>query len=316
VHSDSIHLIEAIRHDRNVLKHPCRVGCQHSLTTPQTSMIFSTPSSDPIFNTPDADVILRSDDARPTDFRVHRCILLAGSPFFETMFSLPQPKCTADDSVPVLDVSEPSAILHPLLRFLYPVPDPEVSTLDALVPLICAASKYDMTGVMDRLRGLLVSPTFLETAPVRVFAIASRFDLEEEAKIASKHTLRVRVLDVPLCDDLRHISAYSYHRLLELHRQRGETARQTLCATEELCCMQCNGSQYNAVAPPKWWSEFVARAGEELRCRPTTDVIFSPKFLMQCAHASGCPRCSGSILESYLFLDALKAKIDALPSTI
>lgn len=282
-------------------------------------MIFSSPSLDPIFNAPDADVILRSDDARPTDFRVHRCILLAGSPFFQTVFSLPQPKCTTDDEpIPVLDVAETSAILDPFLRFLYPVPDPEVPTLDVLVPLMNTASKYDMTSVMDRLRVLLVSPAFLETEPVRVFAIASRFDLEEEAKIASKYTLRVRVLDVPLCEDLRHISAYSYHRLLELHRKRGEAARQALCAPpEDLRCFQCNGSpRYNAVAPPKWWAEFATRAGEELRSRPTTEIIFTLKFLMQCAHASECARCSGSILESYLFLDALKAKIDALPSTI
>jgi len=281
-------------------------------------MIFSAPSPDPIFDAPDADVILRSDDARPTDFKVHRCILTAGSSFFQTMFSLPQPKCTTDDPVPVLDVAEPSAVLDPFLRFLYPVPDPEVPTLDALVPLMSTAAKYDMTGVVDRLRVLLVSPAFLETAPVRVFAIASRFDLEEEAKIASKHTLCVRVLDVPLCEDLKHISAYSYHRLLELHRRRGEAARQTLSAPpEDLRCMQCNGAQhYNAIAPPKWWIEFAARAGEELRSRPTTDLIFSLKFLMQSAHASGCARCAGSILESYLFLDALKAKIDGLPSTI
>jgi len=282
-------------------------------------MIFSSPSPDPIFNAPDADVILRSDDARPTDFRVHRCILLAGSPFFQTVFSLPQPKCENDDEpVPVLDVAETSAILDPFLRFLYPVPDPEVPTLDVLVPLMNTASKYDMTSVMDRLRVLLVSPAFLETAPVRVFAIASRFDLEEEAKIASKYTLRVRVLDAPLCEDLRHISAFSYHRLLDLHRKRGEAARQALCAPpEDLRCFQCNGSpRYNAVAPPRWWAEFATRAGEELRSRPTTEVIFTLKFLMQCAHASECARCSGSILESFLFLDALKAKIDALPSTI
>lgn len=283
-------------------------------------MIFSSPSSESIFSSPDADIILRTDDARPTDFRVHRCILRAGSPFFQTMFSLPQPKsqpgCDADERLPVLDVAEPAAVLDPLLRFLYPVPDPEVSTLDMLVLIMFAASKYDMAAVMERLRVLLVSPAFLETAPVRVFAIASRFDLEEEAKLASKHTLRVHVLDAPLCEDLRHISAYAYHRLLELHRQRGDGARQALCAPDGLRCAQCNGSQFNAVAPPKWWGEFVARAGEELRSRPTSDVVFSLKFLMQCAHASGCPRCPGSILESYIFLDTLRAKIDSLPSTI
>ncbi|KAH9030124.1 hypothetical protein EDB85DRAFT_1454599 [Lactarius pseudohatsudake] len=279
-------------------------------------MIFSSPSPESFFSSPDADIILRTDDARPTDFRVHRCILRAGSPFFQTMFSLPQPECDTAERLPVLDVAEPAAVLDPLLRFLYPVPDPELPTLDMLVPIMFAASKYDMAAVIDRLRVLLVAPAFLETAPVRVFAIASRFELEEEAKLASKHTLRVHVLDAPLCEDLRHISAYAYHRLLELHRQRGDAARQLLCAPDGLRCMQCNGSQYNAVAPPKWWGEFVAQAGEELRSRPTSDVIFSLKFLMQCAHASGCPRCPGSILESYIFLDALKAKIDALPSTI
>jgi BTB/POZ domain len=279
-------------------------------------MVFSAPASDPMFNAPDADVILRSGDARSIDFKVHKCILLVGSPFFQTMFSLPQPKCIIDEALPVLNVAESSAILDPLLRFLYPLPDPEVSTLDALVPIMCAAVKYDMAAVTDRLRALLVSPTFLETAPVRVFAIASRFDLEEEAKLASKYTLRMRVLDVPLSDDLRHISAYAYHQLLDLHRRRGESARQALCAPKDLRCMQCNGSQHNAVAPPKWWAEFVVRAEEELRYRPTTDVIFTLNFLMQSAHASGCPRCSGSILESFIFLEALKAKIDALPSTI
>jgi hypothetical protein len=236
--------------------------------------------------------------------------------FSKPCFHYPQSKATTNELVPVLNVAETSAVFDPLLRFLYPVPDPEVPTLDALVPLLCAAVKYDMVAVMHRLRVLLVSPTFLESAPLRVFAITSRFDLEEEAKVASKYTLRVRVLDVPLCDDLRHISAYSYHQLLQLHRGRGEAARKALCMPKDLRCMQCNGSNFNAVAPPKWWGEFVVRAEEELRSRPTTEVIFSLKFLMQCAHASGCPRCSGSILESFIFLDALKEKIDALPATI
>ena len=51
------------------------------------------------------------------------------------MFSLPQPalpqsECDSGERLSVLDVAEPAAVLDPLLRFLYPVPDPEVSTLD------------------------------------------------------------------------------------------------------------------------------------------------------------------------------------------
>ncbi|KAH9973001.1 hypothetical protein BGW80DRAFT_1310958 [Lactifluus volemus] len=257
-------------------------------------MDFSNPSPDPIFNAPDADIIcvLMIHNQSTSKSTMHPS---PGSPFFQTMFSLPQPKSTTtDELIPVLDVAESSAVFDPLLRFLYPVQDPEVTTLDALVPLLCAAAN----------------------APLRVFAIASRFDMEEEAKMASKHTLRMRVLDAPLSDDLRHISAYSYHQLLQLHQRRGEAALQALCVSKGLRCLQCNGTNPNAVAPPKWWGEFVTRAEEELRIRPTTEIIFSPKFLMQCALATGCPRCSGSILESFIFLDALKEKIDALPSTI
>jgi hypothetical protein len=49
------------------------------------------------------------------------------------MFSLPQPKCTINEPLLILNVAEPFAILEPLLPLLYPAPDPEVPTIDALV---------------------------------------------------------------------------------------------------------------------------------------------------------------------------------------
>ncbi|KAI0065809.1 hypothetical protein BV25DRAFT_1596956 [Artomyces pyxidatus] len=276
-----------------------------------------SPSSTPAysFDASDADIILQSHDTKPTDFRVHRCILSAASPFFQTMFTLPQPH-QSTSTLPTIPVAEDAPLLDMLLRFVYPIPDPTITTLDELVPLMGVATKYEMDAVIGRLRHILMSECFLTASPVRVFAIASRFELEAEARLASRHTLRVNVLDSPLSDDLKHISAYSYHRLLDLHRRRGEAAQQALCNPDEIKCMQCNGSSYNSFARPKWWGDFLVRASEELRRRPTTDVIFSLGFLMQSAHAAGCPRCAGSILESHVFLQALKDKIDALPSTI
>lgn len=268
------------------------------------------------FHADDADIILRSASPGPIDFRVHMCILTAASPFFQTMSTLPQSSSPSEGYPPTVEVAEDAQVLDHLLRFVYPFPDPAVVCLDELVAILEAASKYEMAAVTDRLRHLLVAPSFLATSSVRVFAIASRFDLEEEAKIASQHTLRINVLDSPLSDDLKFITAYSYHRLLNLHRRRAEAAQQALFIPDEVKCMQCNGQQHNSFARPKWWGEFVMRAREELSKRPTTDVIFSLKFLMQSAHASGCPRCAGSILESYVFLDALKERIDSLPSTI
>ena len=56
-------------------------------------------------------------------------------------------------------------------------------------------------------------------------------------------------------------------------------------------------------------------AQDELKMRPTTDVIFSMPFLAQVASA-GCERCAGSILNSHAFLEDLRKKIDDLPATI
>jgi hypothetical protein len=267
------------------------------------------------FNACDTDVILLSNDAKPTEFRVHRCILAAASPFYRDMFTLPQTPLP-DKQLPVIPVSESTPTLDALLRFVYPVRDPHVGSLDELVPILGAAVKYDFASVIHTLRQLLLSPRFLQTAPTRVFAVACRFDLDDEARIASQHTLKVNILDCPLSEDLKYITAYSYHRLLDLHRRRARAAQEMLKLPQELKCTQCNGSGYSVFGAPKWWYEFEKRAKEELALRPTTDVIFSMSFLAQTASAAGCQRCPGSVFDAMKYLQDLKRKIDELPATI
>jgi len=270
------------------------------------------------FDAPDADLILRSND--DVDFRVHCCVLAAASPFFRVMFTLPQPKAypsSDSTSFPIVPVSELHQTLDPLLRLIYPVADPPMSTLDDINPVLAAAYKYDFPSVISTLRKLLIGPHFLESSPTRVFAIASRYDLEPEAQVASKYTLNINILDCPLSDDLKHITAHSYHRLLELHRRRAEAAQALLKVPDEVVCMQCNGHGIaSSFAPPKWWVVWEAMARKELSARPTTDVIFGMKFLASAADGTGCPRCAGSVLDSYIFLGELKKRIDELPATI
>ena len=265
------------------------------------------------FDACDADLILLSKDE--VEFRVHRCILAAASPFFEHMLRLPQP---ADDAlVPIVPVSEMGVHVDSLLRFVYPIPNPILTTLDELNPILEAASKYDFPCVIAILRKRLVAPSFLEDSPTRVFAIASRFELEEEAQLASKYTLNINILGCPLPDDLKHISAHSYCRLLVLHKKRAEAAQALLQIPDEVKCMQCNGHGIaSSFAPPKWWNTWKDLAKTELSERPTSDVIFSMGFLAKAAAMTGCPRCAGSILHSHVFLQDLKRKIDELPATI
>ncbi|KIJ69901.1 hypothetical protein HYDPIDRAFT_23059 [Hydnomerulius pinastri MD-312] len=264
----------------------------------------------------DADVVLESSDE--VKFCVHRCILAAASPFFEHMFALPQPPSEAlgKDNRPLIPVSEHSSTIGTLLQFIYPEPDPEVTSLDELVTLLATSVKYDFLGPIAALRKDLLSPRFLKESPTRVYAIASRFELEYEAQIASRHTLSCNVLECPLSDDLKFISAHAYHRLLVLHRTRAETAQALLKISQDVKCIQCSGPYYGAFVPPKWWKEWEKVAKAELAIRPTTDTIFSMPLLARAALASGCLRCAGSILDAHEFFSGLKKQIDELPSTI
>ena len=266
-----------------------------------------------LFENPEADLIIRSADG--VEFRVFRRILSEASPFFGAMLSLPQPPSDLAITAPVIDVSEDSKIFGTLLQLVYPFADPSISTLDEISSLLAVAVKYDMIRAIETLRRLLVGPNFLEESPTRVYAIACRFDLEEESRIASRYTLRVNVLDCPLSEDLKYITAYSYHRLLDLHRKRGEAAQELLKMDETLKCIQCSSSHYGGFCPPRWWTDFELRARKELKARPTTDVIFTLEFLSRSMN-TGCQRCPSSILDSFSYFNRLRKEIDDLPSTV
>jgi hypothetical protein len=262
------------------------------------------------FDSPDADLVLLSESGNK--YHVHQCILAAASPFFRAMFTLPQPK---SDALSVIPVSEDQSTLHLLLSLVYPTPDPPMPDLGTLGRVLAAAVKYDFARAVSTLRKLLVSPHFMQTEPLRVFAIATRHDLEDEAKLVSRRTLSINILDEPLSDDLKHITAHSYHRLLDLHRRRVVAAVDLVKWSEEIVYTQC-GSSFGVLIPPRWWIEFEKIAKEELRLRPTTEKVFQLGFYARAVHASNCSRCPGSLLDSHKALENLKRQIDALPSTI
>ena len=85
------------------------------------------------------------------------------------------------------------------------------------------SSDDDLTVATDGLRKQLVDPAFLKMSPLRVYAIASRFELDEEATIAAKATLYTG-LRLPLHEDLKGMTGYTYHRLVLLHERRARDA--------------------------------------------------------------------------------------------
>ncbi|KAF8592295.1 hypothetical protein K439DRAFT_398953 [Ramaria rubella] len=264
------------------------------------------------FVAPDAEVTLHTSDG--ISFRVYSRILIEASPFFRDLLGLPQPAIEKNAPTAVVDVPENSKVMHALLSFVYPIEEPPIDELTLLGEVLGAALKYDMAHAVQSLRRLLISPEFLYDSPERVYAIACRHHLESEAKIASTHTLTVNILDAPLAEELKYITAFDYHRLLALHRTRGAAA-QKLLNNANIRCWQCSGGQFGLANSPKWWVDWAVRAKEELQLRPTGDVVFSLAFLAKSAVA-GCPRCGGSILEAHEALMSLKRAIDELPATI
>uniref|UniRef100_A0A0W0FVN4 BTB domain-containing protein n=1 Tax=Moniliophthora roreri TaxID=221103 RepID=A0A0W0FVN4_MONRR len=279
-----------------------------SLAVPFTSMYE--------FDDPTADIIISSSalESHPRQFRLHSCILAVASPFFRDMFSLPQPPSNKT-GVATLQVSEISSTLDTLLRFVYPVVDPIVETLDELTAVLDAAVKYDFISTIQHLRKILVEPRFVKSNPLRVFAIVARYDFAEEIEIASHSTLSTDILDFPITDDLKYITAHTYRRLLDFRKRRACAAQDLLRLPYDVKCAQCNSGHaiYNA---PKWWHEWVKRAKMESSLRPCTAVIFQTEFLVQAAAAADCPLCPGSMLESIRYLDEIRGRIDALPGTL
>ena len=82
-----------------------------------------------------ADIILRSSDN--IDFRVFKLFLSLASPFFETLFDIPQPDeengdQEIKDGLVVVPVTEDSKTLDALLRFCYPCTLADVLNLEVL----------------------------------------------------------------------------------------------------------------------------------------------------------------------------------------
>ncbi|KXN87463.1 hypothetical protein AN958_08768 [Leucoagaricus sp. SymC.cos] len=275
------------------------------------------------FDAEDADVILVTGGRYPTEIRAHRCVLTAASPFFRDMFSLPQPPTlpsyshsTSDAHIPRIPIPEIRDVFTKLLCYVYPVPRPNINSLDEVSCLLGAALKYDFVTAVEALKELLVSSRYLEENPLRVYGIACNFDLEDKAKIASRYTLRINLLDTPLLDEMRHISAYDYQKLINLHRTRAKAASGLLTPPRSLKCPQCNTYGHSSYGSPKWWQTFASKAKAELAVRPTTEGIFDNMEFLKSTCVDGCPGCPMNLLQSGPLLMELKKQIDALPSTI
>ena len=290
-----------------------------------------------------ADIILRSSDN--VDFRVFKLFLSLASPFFETLFDIPQPvKENGDqeikDGLVVIPVTENSKTLDALLRFCYPstlVDDPNIEVLKDAMDVLEAARKYSLDAIEKKARQAIANPKILEAEPLRCFAIAHRGGLREETILAARYTL-TQPLIPSWFQEIELITATDLLSLLTYHRRCGDAVyalrldlswiKSHYGSSEACSWLSGRYHHYNShtncgchVATKRytlfnvslqWWEDFMEETFLALRDRPCKETVqASAEKTVQTVKAQNCPACSPKITEGMRdFLDLFTRKIE------
>ncbi|KIK12363.1 hypothetical protein PISMIDRAFT_18796 [Pisolithus microcarpus 441] len=257
------------------------------MSNPPDSPTFALPPFDHV----KADVILRSSDG--VDFRVFRLFLSLASPFFETLFDLPQPSEAAnadmeiEDGLPVIPVSEGSKTLDSLLRFCYPctlAEDPVIEDFREIINVLEAAKKYSLDAIQPAICKSLFTPKILEANSLRCFAIACRALPEwfEEIELITSTEL---------------LSLLTYHRkcseAVQSFKGNLSWIPNELTPGHDGSC-QCSPPPY-ASSPldlGDWWKGFMDSTFLVLSDSPCTETIkASVEKMIQTVRQRGCNRC-------------------------
>lgn len=237
------------------------------------------------FDNLDADVILRSSDN--VDFRVFKAILSLTSPVFKAMFTLPQPDHAVISSspqspvsLPVVPVSESAATLETLLLLCYPAANPPFKSFRNACDVVDAATKYDMTAVLQRAKELFAA-RYLESEPLSFYALCCCYGWEDLAQRAARETLKIEGLGRPswYVEEMENMTAAAYHRLLQYHwdcgtalKDVGKHQRWILRDSSTKLC-GCG----HQVSMHSWFRQYLSDIGEELRLTPCLFTLFDPE---------------------------------------
>ncbi|KAH9992005.1 hypothetical protein BJV74DRAFT_835740 [Russula compacta] len=265
---------------------------------------------------PDLTVILHSSD--DIDFFVLKPILANVSVVFRDIFELPNvapenPSPLASDnqrhSLPIIEVTETSSTLNFILRLCYPVENPDLSSLGDIRRFLEARRKYMIEAFDGTIKGAL--SRLAESQPFAVFALASRYALEDVANDAAKRMLCFPQADVWDQSALKDITATQYHRLLQYRRDcmRRATTEPPLMwfnslsssfPTPPTTSLSCRtqfhfffvSSPPRSLWVPHWWTSYLHKALQLLKDRPRGTTVVSPDLLEHFLdHTGFCPDC-------------------------
>jgi hypothetical protein len=271
------------------------------------------------FDNPNADVVLRSADN--VDFRTFKLILSLASPIFDDMFGMIQPSSESSinemkDGAPVVSVSESTVTLKRLLEFCHPNCVPVLDNLEVISGILAAAEKYDMDAVLKRAGATLVTTKFLEEQPVRAFALACQYKLEQEARILAKATLSLPLPHLIHEGKFGHISEETREQVRAYRRNCRKAVRKLTTrfdwlepdreAIWDACIsnpeygwirMKFKDRKDRKQPTPQWWTQYVPEAAATLARQPVGGKELGSD-LMEWVETvtNGCRGCSKDAL--------------------
>ena len=269
---------------------------------PSISLI-TTMTADTPYNFEDADIVLRTPLSK--GFRVHRAVLSAASPLFETLTAeVPEPDELDRDALPEVDVTEGPEDLDILLRLIYPtLMPPKFEDFDTLGKAITVLKAHKIDGVQELLKPILISQRFLAADPIRVYAMACRFGYKEEYLAAAPLAAAKDFTNNIRGEDLRNMAAVDYHRLVALSKERLKKIKGDIFAAP-IPCSNCPSGFYDQFRQKLGDRLLKEQGGKFYDTMECLEMFFTVS--KECGTSSNCTGSGGEIHFEKFVLDLVK----------
>ncbi|KAG1725763.1 hypothetical protein EDB19DRAFT_1643905 [Suillus lakei] len=282
-----------------------------------------------------ADIILRSADG--VEFRVFTLFLSLASPFFETLFGLPQaPGGAADqeikDGLAVITVSEDSKTLDSFLRFCYPstlAEDPSFENLTDALSVLAAARKYSLDLIERKVSGSGESQAGLIHRNHSLTHLRARIPLgplipawcEEIDLITAADLLALLKLPPKICKKVciavqkRIVLQMDYRSLSQIM-----SACNWLFVLGRLVADGGDDRRFSlwSSGPVTWWITYMQEVFELLMDSPSGDTVrTAADRTVEKVRAAGCTVCSGKVKEGMAeFSNLLAQRVEEVVASV
>ncbi|KAK7458078.1 hypothetical protein VKT23_009984 [Stygiomarasmius scandens] len=285
----------------------------------------------PKFDSEEGDITLRSLEG--TLYRVPSFVLRTTCGFFESMFALlskssSNPGNNPNTNSSPIPTSQPDKTLSVLLLMISGLEIPMWTSFDDVCSLLQLCESWEAPGPISIIRSSITSPLFLSD-PLKLYATATHFGWEEEAKLASTHTLKLNLHDEQYEETLSSLGVGALMRLLRLHRSRRDKMKEMLdditlfnagnsgnpTTGDMPSCAGCGmGIDHHE------WREFKSRIFWEMDRCAAAEVIGSVEMedwpeTVNC-WAAKCKGCGKFYYDKVITVKKLRECIIRLPTTV